>query len=211
MNSSSSKIMLKNTSSMSLDERFTMILKNQQMPLTHRRTVPEQLTSSVKNQLLAQQMPNRPSVVAALQSHLNVKRYQFKSSVKSRLGRPTSMRGLSRMPRSWERQRGRGTLMKQVLSKILINASLSEQQPKPFVSRGGPRLSRGLRGALRGKGPLFVGCGSAGRSSRPASRPVPTREELDAQLDDYMSLTKRKLDAQLDAYMAEVDHEDLLQ
>lgn len=60
-----------------------------------------------------------------------------------------------------------------------------------------------------GRGMIFVGRGSAGRSARPDSRPVPTREELDAQLDDYMSMTKSQLDAQLDAYMAEVS-KDLL-
>ncbi|KAI5106163.1 chromatin target of PRMT1 protein [Silurus meridionalis] len=168
MNSSSSKIMLKNTSSMSLDERFTMILKNQQMPLTHRRTVPEQLTSSVKNQLLAQQMPNRPSVVAALQSHL-VNLTCF-----------TTHKANKTMPNVIEH---------------CWSFSYTYMRKLSVLSAGS----------------LFVGCGSAGRSARPASRPVPTREELDAQLDDYMSLTKRKLDAQLDAYMAEVDHEDLLQ
>ncbi|CAL8248856.1 unnamed protein product [Lota lota] len=31
---------------------------------------------------------------------------------------------------------------------------------------------------------------------------VPTKEELDQQLDDYMSTSKKYLDAQLDAYMA---------
>lgn len=55
---------------------------------------------------------------------------------------------------------------------------------------------------------MFVGL--AGRHARPGSRPLPTREELDAQLDDYMSMTKSQLDAQLDAYMAEVDPERLL-
>lgn len=59
-----------------------------------------------------------------------------------------------------------------------------------------------------GRGMLFVGRGSAGR--RPDFRCLPTREELDAQLDEYMSMTKSQLDAQLDEYMAEVDPEDLL-
>lgn len=38
-----------------------------------------------------------------------------------------------------------------------------------------------------------------------------TKEELDQQLDDYMSMSKRYLDAQLDAYMAmagDLDGED---
>lgn len=56
-----------------------------------------------------------------------------------------------------------------------------------------------------GRGMMFVGNGSAFRSARPDSCSLPTREELDAQLDDYMSMSKSHLDAQLDAYMAEVD------
>ncbi|KAM6995253.1 uncharacterized protein LKV04_007478 [Tautogolabrus adspersus] len=31
---------------------------------------------------------------------------------------------------------------------------------------------------------------------------VPTRKQLDAELDDYMSLSKRRLDQQLDEYMS---------
>lgn len=50
---------------------FTMMLQNQQVPPTDiRDTVPQQLTASVKNQRLAQQMANRPSVLAALQNKL---------------------------------------------------------------------------------------------------------------------------------------------
>lgn len=31
---------------------------------------------------------------------------------------------------------------------------------------------------------------------------IPTKEELDNQLDNYMSMTKSHLDAELDSYMA---------
>ncbi|KAK3550523.1 hypothetical protein QTP70_000034 [Hemibagrus guttatus] len=180
MSSPCAQILLKSTTSMSLDERFTMMLQSQQVPLTDNRdTIPQQLTASVKNQRLAQQMASRPSVLAALQNKLSVKQHQCKGSVKARLGRPMMRGGLREMPRSWGRPGGRGVL---------------------------------LRGALshRCRAMLFVGRGSAGRSARPDFRPLPTREELDAQLDEYMSMTKSQLDAQLDAYMAEVDPEDLL-
>jgi len=33
-------------------------------------------------------------------------------------------------------------------------------------------------------------------------RPVPTREQLDQDIDDYMSATRSRLDAELDVYMA---------
>lgn len=42
------------------------------------------------------------------------------------------------------------------------------------------------------------------------SNSAPSREELDEQLEEYMSKTKSHLDAELDAYMAEVDLEDIM-
>lgn len=42
------------------------------------------------------------------------------------------------------------------------------------------------------------------------SDPVPSREELDKQLDEYMSTSKSHLDAELDAYMAQVDLEEIM-
>ncbi|XP_017313403.1 chromatin target of PRMT1b isoform X2 [Ictalurus punctatus] len=212
MNAPSTQILLNSTTSLSLDERFTMML-HQQVPLVDiRDTVPQKMTASVKNQRLAQQMANRPSVLAALQNKLSVKQHQFKGNIKARLGRPMMSGGLRGMSRSWRRPRGRSILLRGALSQRWTNGSLIQQQPGPHISRGGLTRSRGLRGALRGRGRgmLFVGRDSAGKSARRDSRPLPTREELDAQLDDYMSMTKSQLDAQLDAYMAEVDPEDLL-
>ncbi|GAA6090433.1 chromatin target of PRMT1b isoform X2 [Tachysurus ichikawai] len=206
MNSTCTQILLKSTSSMSLDERFTMMMHSQQVQLADiRDTMPQKLTASVENQRLAQQMANRPSVLAALQNKLSVKQHQCKGSVKARLGRPMMRGVLHEMSRSWGRPRGRGVMLRGALSHRFTNGSLIQQQHGSYINRGGLTQSRGLRGALRGKGR-----GSAGRSARPDCHTLPTREELDAQLDEYMSMTKSQLDAQLDAYMAEVDPEDLL-
>lgn len=41
------------------------------------------------------------------------------------------------------------------------------------------------------------------------SRPAVTREQLDNQLDAYMSKTKGHLDAELDAYMAQADPDSM--
>lgn len=57
---------------------------------------------------------------------------------------------------------------------------------------------------------MFVGRAWGDGRRWAESRPAPTREELDEQLDEYMSMSKSQLDAQLDAYMAEVDSEILL-
>ncbi|CAJ0950597.1 unnamed protein product [Ranitomeya imitator] len=67
----------------------------------------------------------------------------------------------------------------------------------PITSRGGVML-RGRGGFGRGRG--------RGRG-RGAARPALTREQLDNQLDAYMSKTKGHLDAELDAYMAQADPE----
>lgn len=59
------------------------------------------------------------------------------------------------------------------------------------IARGRGAFGRG-RGRGRGRGPI---------------RPALTREQLDNQLDAYMSKTKGHLDAELDAYMAQADPE----
>lgn len=68
----------------------------------------------------------------------------------------------------------------------------------PLSSGRGGVVARGRGGFSRGRGR------SRGRGS---PRPALTREQLDNQLDAYMSKTKGHLDAELDAYMAQADPE----
>ncbi|NWS27370.1 CHTOP protein, partial [Polioptila caerulea] len=64
---SAPKVVLKSTTKMSLNERFTNMLKNKQpMPVNIRATMQQQQLASARNRRLAQQMENRPSVQAAL-------------------------------------------------------------------------------------------------------------------------------------------------
>ncbi|XP_053560284.1 chromatin target of PRMT1 protein isoform X2 [Bombina bombina] len=64
---SASKVVLKSTTKLSLNERFTNMLKNKQpMPVNIRATMQQQHLASARNRRLAQQMENRPSVQAAL-------------------------------------------------------------------------------------------------------------------------------------------------
>uniref|UniRef100_A0A670ZQE4 Chromatin target of PRMT1 n=1 Tax=Pseudonaja textilis TaxID=8673 RepID=A0A670ZQE4_PSETE len=64
---SAPKVVLKSTSKMSLNERFTNMLKNKQpIPVNIRATMQQQQLASARNRRLAQQMENRPSVQAAL-------------------------------------------------------------------------------------------------------------------------------------------------
>ncbi|RXM51850.1 Chromatin target of PRMT1 protein [Acipenser ruthenus] len=57
---------------------------------------------------------------------------------------------------------------------------------------------------LRGRGG-FVGRGRGRGRGRALGHPNVTREQLDNQLDAYMSKTKGHLDAELDAYMAQAE------
>lgn len=56
-------------------------------------------------------------------------------------------------------------------------------------------FGRGQRGGMRGRGRGRGGFKKEGFS----------REQLDNQLEEYMSKTKSHLDSELDAYMAEAD------
>uniref|UniRef100_A0AAR2JKW3 Chromatin target of PRMT1 protein C-terminal domain-containing protein n=1 Tax=Pygocentrus nattereri TaxID=42514 RepID=A0AAR2JKW3_PYGNA len=130
-----------------------------------------------------------------------------KRSIKARLNRPLMKGGVRDMGRHWGRPKGRGALFRGALSM----RCLTHQQHGSHINRPGVMQKRGVRGCLRGNGLAtggrgeFLGRGCGGGRYRAESRPVPTREQLDEQLDDYMSMTKSHLDAQLDAYMAEVD------
>ncbi|KFO94283.1 Chromatin target of PRMT1 protein, partial [Buceros rhinoceros silvestris] len=113
---SAPKVVLKSTTKMSLNERFTNMLKNKQpMPVNIRAPMQQQQQlASARNRRLAQQMENRPSVQAALKlKQKSLKQRLGKSNIQARLGRPAGLlrggRGLS--PRMGLRRggiRGRG-------------------------------------------------------------------------------------------------------
>ena len=70
---------------------------------------------------------------------------------------------------------------------------------------------RGRRAAGRGRSVGLSGRGGRGTRGRGGARgrgrggaPV-SKEQLDSDLDTYMSKTKAHLDAELDAYMASID------
>ncbi|NWX18694.1 CHTOP protein, partial [Aegotheles bennettii] len=206
---SAPKVVLKSTTKMSLNERFTNMLKNKQpMPVNIRATMQQQQQlASARNRRLAQQMENRPSVQAALK----LKQVREGKGVD---GTVTLCR-ISVYPHRreahgvelgceqgrWERVRAR--------SGELIQCS--KTQPGDGL-RGGccgnvpmeVPTSRGMAGRGRGG---FGGRGRGRGRGRGSARPALTKEQLDNQLDAYMSKTKGHLDAELDAYMAQTDPE----
>ncbi|XP_028565215.1 chromatin target of PRMT1 protein isoform X1 [Podarcis muralis] len=240
---SAPKVVLKSTTKMSLNERFTNMLKNKQpIPVNIRATMQQQQLASARNRRLAQQMENRPSVQAALKlKQKSLKQRLGKSNIQARLGRPAGPlargalggRGLPMGQRGLPRgamRGGRGTrallrggipLRGQGLLRggrgIAARMGLRRGglRGRGGLGRGG--LGRGAmgRGGIGGRGRGMVGRGRGGFGSRGrgrgrgrgAPRPALTKEQLDNQLDAYMSKTKGHLDAELDAYMAQTDPE----
>ncbi|XP_027892078.1 chromatin target of PRMT1a isoform X2 [Xiphophorus couchianus] len=239
----SQKVVLKSTTKVSLNERFTNMLKNKQpTAVSIRATMQQQHLASARNRRLAQQMENRPSVQAALNHKQSLKQRLGKGSIQARLGRPVGvlMRGGPAGSRGGLRglTRGgfrgvRGGIMRGALSlrgkRIptggpMRGRGIASRMP---IRRGGRYrgvpagrggvMSRGVgrggvargRGGLRGRGG-FAGRGGRGRGrGRGSGRPAVTREQLDNQLDAYMSKTKGHLDAELDAYMAQADPDSM--
>uniref|UniRef100_A0A4W6CH68 Chromatin target of PRMT1a n=1 Tax=Lates calcarifer TaxID=8187 RepID=A0A4W6CH68_LATCA len=214
---SSQKVVLKSTTKVSLNERFTNMLKNKQpTAVSIRATMQQQHLASARNRRLAQQMENRPSVQAALNHKQSLKQRLGKSNIQARLGRPVgalmgSLRGRARggvmrgaLSLRGAPMRGRGSAGRLVMRR-------GGRHRGGAAGRGGA-LSRGAargRGGLRGRGG-FVGRGGRGRGrGRGIGRPAVTREQLDNQLDAYMSKTKGHLDAELDAYMAQADPDSM--
>ncbi|KAM6903634.1 chromatin target of PRMT1a [Lycodopsis pacificus] len=246
---SSQKVVLKSTTKVSLNERFTNMLKNKQpAAVSIRATMQQQHLASARNRRLAQQMENRPSVQAALNHKQSLKQRLGKSNIQARLGRPvgTLMRGgaavgrggMRGMIRGGLRGRARGGVMRGAMSlrgkrvsstggpmrgrgsagRLAMRRGGRHRGGAP--GRGGGALSRGAvrggvargrgatgRGGLRGRGG-FAGRGGRGRG-RGVGQQAMTREQLDNQLDAYMSKTKGHLDAELDAYMAQADPDSM--
>ncbi|NXC72283.1 CHTOP protein, partial [Anhinga anhinga] len=205
---SAPKVVLKSTTKMSLNERFTNMLKNKQpMPVNIRATMQQQQQlASARNRRLAQQMENRPSVQAALKlKQKSLKQRLGKSNIQARLGRPAG-------PLARGAMGGRGLSMGQ---RGLPRGAMRGGRGARALLRGGVPLRGRYRGSTgvacrgmagRGRGG-FGGRGRGRGRGRGSARPALTKEQLDNQLDAYMSKTKGHLDAELDAYMAQTDPE----
>ncbi|XP_077319991.1 chromatin target of PRMT1 protein [Lithobates pipiens] len=237
-----SKVVLKSTTKLSLNERFTNMLKNKQMmPVNVRASMQQQHLASARNRRLAQQMESRPSVQAALKLKQSLKQRLGKSNIQARLGRPVgnlqrgvggmrgggigmrgSQRGMMRagrggrgMPRGAMSMRGQNLRGRGGSPRMGMGMRRGGLRGRGMAGRGGLRggvMNRGGPGG-RGRGGVIArGRGGFGRGrgrsrGRGAPRPALTREQLDNQLDAYMSKTKGHLDAELDAYMAQADPE----
>ncbi|XP_052361353.1 chromatin target of PRMT1 protein-like isoform X2 [Oncorhynchus keta] len=207
------------------------MLNNKQLePVAVPVNMQQQQVASVRNRRLALQMENRTSVQAALQP-----KSLKQGDVLARLGRPvgTLMRGATRSQgfavrglRGMHRggfgvcgnRRGffrggyafRGVnpmRAREGVTKHMFRQDLRLQggqlNDAGVLVRCGARNELGLRGRGRGAGLGLRGRGWFRGMGKPEK--IPTKEELDNQLDNYMSMTKSHLDAELDSYMAMAD------
>ncbi|XP_044538765.1 chromatin target of PRMT1 protein-like [Gracilinanus agilis] len=175
----SPKVVFKNTTKMSLNQRFTEMLTKQPVRVTIQATTePQELEPMSRNQKLAQQMEHRPSVQAALTLKDSLKQRLGKSNIRARLGWPYGT--LGRRATGGRGRRG---------------------DVRRGVRWGGSSSSGGMTSeGRRGQG----GFGGRGRNRWQAASQAPlTKEQLDNQLDAYMSKSRGHLDAELDAYMAQ--------
>ena len=191
------KITLKNTTKMTLNARFTSIMKSRPAasPQTIKAQVSTEKLASEKNRKLALQMENRHSASTAALPPAQ----PAKLSVRDRLGAANKGSAKARLSTftAGTAYRGRGTLRGRVHKQTFSTRGKGVRGGK-VGAKGtgvpGNRFSRGSfpkRGGFRGK--------RGGRGGR--NTPV-DKSKLDTDLDSYMSKTRGSMDAELDAYMA---------
>ncbi|NXP42231.1 CHTOP protein, partial [Leiothrix lutea] len=231
---SAPKVVLKSTTKMSLNERFTNMLKNKQpMPVNIRATMQQQQLASARNRRLAQQMENRPSVQAALKlKQVRGKAFwalqEVDKTAAERGKRCRQGKGMEEVGEETQEpdtgvglglrnSQGAPDFPEQWLWAWEGAGSVSTTQPSLCASAGvggqplelgSVRMEAVTRRGMAGRGRGGFGGRGRGRGrGRGSARPALTKEQLDNQLDAYMSKTKGHLDAELDAYMAQTDPE----
>lgn len=197
------KIILKNSTKMSLNARFSGIMKSRPAatPTTIRAQAASDRFASAKNRRLAQQMERRPSVAAELEMRET-------RSVRDRLGFvPSRGRGVQASMRG----RGRGRFQR---GRVMTRGAAVNGRGASVNGRGrgfsrgrSPRGYRGFgRGLGRGRGRGRGRGASRGRGAA-TRKPPADKQKLDEQLDSYMNKTKSAMNAELDVYMAEIKDE----
>lgn len=197
------KIVLKSSTKVSLNDRFTTIMKTR--PVTAqsvRAQVSSERMASEKNRRLAQQMERRPAVAAALENK--------PVSIRDRLGSPSrGRRGVSGRRFQSRGQftrggRGRGRGVFRSPRGNSLNRGRSPGR-RGFFRPGANKPGRGRGAGARGRG---RGRGRGGRQGRGGTtrREPADKDKLDEQLNSYMNKTKGAMNAELDSYMAEINN-----
>ncbi|XP_028179313.1 chromatin target of PRMT1 protein-like [Ostrinia furnacalis] len=111
------------------------------------------------------------------------------------LSRSTSFENLSQAWRGYRRRRG----VWRARGRFRGRGGFTRDVPR-FAGAGGVG-TRGRTQRARGGVTRARGRGRAGILKNQTQKPVPTREELDEQLDQYMACSRAALDHELDEYM----------
>ncbi|KAM7382766.1 hypothetical protein PAMP_002483 [Pampus punctatissimus] len=193
----SESLFLRSTSTVSLNERFSQVLVNQ---LTQSRMVtfdPLQLKRVSDPPpgvfLVKQELPS--SLALRALDSVPVKQRLKRRSVWSRLGRQQ----LTRCHRGFwsfrNKYRRRAGLSSTYMRRRNLRSRLGRRhlwKRTNILKPTGRQLHLNLQ---RGRATTSRGCGLSREK-------VPTKKQLDAQLDAYMSMSRSRLDEQLDDYMS---------
>ncbi|XP_052580992.1 chromatin target of PRMT1 protein-like [Peromyscus californicus insignis] len=200
------RVVLRRTTKMTLSERFAQLHKNKQ-PQAMAGSVRaskrlQQQLASARNRRLAQQMEKRPSVQAAFNPRQSLEGRLGERSIQVRLGRP-----MGALARGANGGRGAGIIQRDVPQGGGVGGGPAARTlpggGMPLPGRavfGGGRGAFGGRGRGRGRGRGSGRRRGRGRGRGALPRPVLTKEQLDAELDAYMSEGKAALDAEMDTY-----------
>lgn len=207
------KVVLKSTTTKTLNDRFTEMMRHKGPRQSNREEMAANHRASAKNRRLAEQMSRRTGInpkttSAAMDREDNNKRgsiknridrTKIKSNVKERLGlangkiprvgggvqsRLGAIRGSGR-----GRGRGRGRSgLTRGGGRIANTETNTTSENGQRQGRGGNRGRAGSRGTSRGRG---RGRGRGGRGrGRGQGNKTPNVSRLDSDLDNYMSATK---------------------
>ncbi|XP_068586083.1 chromatin target of PRMT1 protein-like isoform X2 [Cebidichthys violaceus] len=190
---------LRSTSTVSLNERFSQVLVDQ-LIRSRIRTLDPVLQQRMRCGppqvvLLMERERSSPLHLQTRYPSVAVTQRFTRRSVWTRLGgqQETRLLSTSRPPGFWSFMskyrwttsftcRRRGNLQSRLGQRRLLRTrNIQKQTGRTHLRRGGATVSR-RRGLSKGR--------------------VPTKQQLDAQLDEYMSTSRSRLDAQLDEYMS---------
>ncbi|XP_054476929.1 uncharacterized protein LOC129109037 isoform X1 [Anoplopoma fimbria] len=182
------------SSSVSLNERFSQVLVDQ-LTRSRLRTFDPILLQQRKGCVLLMRRERSSLLhIQSRSSSVAVQQRCRRRSVWTRLGWQRLL-STSRPPGFWSfmnKYRWRSSFT----STCRRRGNLHRRLGQPRLLR-----TRNIQ-KLRGRTHLQRGRATALRRRGLSKEQVPTKEQLDAQLDDYMSMSRSRLDKQLDEYMS---------
>ncbi|KAL0818688.1 hypothetical protein ABMA28_008034 [Loxostege sticticalis] len=115
--------------------------------------------------------------------------------------RATSFENVSQAWRGFRRRGGGARALRGRLFRGRGGRGVRRGTPIGRLARAPQRTRRPLRGRVRAQVARGRGRGRGGILRNQTPKPVPTKEELDDQLDQYMAGSRAALDKELDTYM----------